>query len=100
MNGHIVELSEPLERTLTEWASTLETATEHACHAIGDLHRKGLIHEESPPSYPPRVADEVGTVAYHLAAMARYMQRVYEGIRNWLPEYDAALQGKEASDDS
>lgn len=72
-------IAEMAHNGLGDWRGTLESALEHASHAWADLKRHGLV-DETMPVWPPDVSNDVGTVAYHFAAVIKYVQRVYEAI--------------------
>jgi len=75
-----------LREQIVDWRETLDTIVEHAAHAFGDLRRRDELDEIPPPRWPPEVRNEVGTVTYHLAAMAMYIQGIREAIHRVCPE--------------
>ena len=75
-----------LREQIVGWRNTLDTIVEHASHAFGDLRRRDELDEVPPPRWPPEVRNEVGTVTYHLAAMAMYIHRIREAIYHVCPE--------------
>ena len=69
------------------WRDTLDTALEHASHAWGALRKQGA-KEKEPDMWPPKSLDEVGSAAYHVAALIDYVFEVYQGIAKVYPEQE------------
>ena len=73
--------------TPSVWRDVLDNALEHGSHAWAALRQQGAI-ELNPGYWPPRSGDEVGSAAYHVAALIRNTWEVYQGICMIYPEED------------
>ena len=58
----------------------LNSALEHFAHGWRDLQERGIVHMIDPNVFPPEVSDAGGTVSYHLAAMAWYLQMALDSV--------------------
>lgn len=59
---------------------TLETALEHGSHAWRALEVAGLAEDDPDGVWPPETQRPVGSVAYHVAAMLRYVKTLHDAL--------------------
>lgn len=75
-----------------EWRDLLDTALEHGSHAWGALKVAGLVPPEAiMDCWPPDVPEgeqmvNVGTPAYHLAALLSYIWQAWNGMCEVYPK--------------
>ncbi len=83
-------MSDRFPLTPDRWREVLGVAAEHGSHAWAALRKVGLAHvrDEERQTWPPQCVDEVGSAAYHLAAMIRYVFEVFNGISELHPDPD------------
>ena len=59
---------------------TLDTVLEHGSHAWRALEVVGLADDVPDGPWPPEPNRPVGSAAYHLAAMLKYVKRLYDEL--------------------
>ena len=76
----------------TEWRGLLDAALEHGSHAWGALSQSGLLPAGTTTNcWPPNVPEgdkmsNVGSSAYHMAAMLNYIWKAWNGMCEIYPK--------------
>jgi len=87
-------LQNHMDFDMRNWHNKLEAALENGAHAWGALERAGqLPPEASTDRWPPTCSEgedfrNVGQVPYHLAAMIRYVQIVWQCLDGYVSNDD------------